>query len=205
MCSNAGKVMSIYDIPSITKIAFNVAITAKNILAGFTATRIWPVNTDVFGESDVIPSQFTDRVLIDTVSEQVLNVNDNSEIRITIPNESVDVRRNENIANREQNLCENPQHSIEPIAFTFKASSDHSSSSNAFSPEVFRPLPKASLRKGKQTYRRKIKSDVLTDSPVRNEILAIEASRKIKKIKTPNSTKKNLKTGLPRFHSFQIP
>lgn len=70
MRSNAGKVMSIYDIPSITKTAYDVAITAKNISAGFAAIRTWPVNRDIFGEADCLPSQVTDCILTTPVPKQ---------------------------------------------------------------------------------------------------------------------------------------
>lgn len=50
-----------------------------------------------------------------------------------------------------------------------------------FSPETLRPLPKAPPRKGNQTNRRKVKSAVLTDTPVKDELAAIEAARTAKK------------------------
>ncbi|CAH3997972.1 unnamed protein product [Pieris brassicae] len=50
-----------------------------------------------------------------------------------------------------------------------------------FSPETLRPLPKAPPRKGHQTNRRKVKSAILTDTPVKDELAAIEAARTVKK------------------------
>lgn len=52
-----------------------------------------------------------------------------------------------------------------------------------FSPESVRPLPKAPPRKNNQPNRRKIKSAVLTDTPTKDEIAAIEANRKSKNVK----------------------
>lgn len=56
-----------------------------------------------------------------------------------------------------------------------------------FSPETLRPLPKAPPRKKNQTNRRKVKSAILTDTPVKNELAAIELARmEKKKVKKPN-------------------
>lgn len=38
--------------------------------AGFAATGTWPVNTDIFGEADFLPSQVTDRILPNPEPEQ---------------------------------------------------------------------------------------------------------------------------------------
>ncbi|CAF4778747.1 unnamed protein product [Pieris macdunnoughi] len=69
-----------------------------------------------------------------------------------------------------------------------------------FSPETLRPLPKAPPRKGHQTNRRKVKSAILTDTPVKDELAAIEAARTLKKkVKKPNfeetKTRKRSKPG----------
>ncbi|CAH1961771.1 unnamed protein product [Acanthoscelides obtectus] len=66
----------------------------------------------------------------------------------------------------------------EHIASTSTARSPLVTISNEFSPEALRPLPKAPPRKGHQRNRRKIRSAVLTDTPIKDEIAAIEASRK---------------------------
>lgn len=198
MRSNAGKVMCIYDIPSITKTAFDVAITAKNISAGFAATGTWPVNTDIFGEDHFLPSHVTDRVLTNLVPEQAL---ENPEKRSATPNISADIPENEDVAVDEYHTApatspsilknvvnepgnnEEPEGSMKPITSTPKVRSPLATTSKVFSPEALRPLPKAPPRKGKYINRRKIKSAVLTDSPVKDEIAAIEANRKVKNVK----------------------
>ncbi|CAF4947813.1 unnamed protein product [Pieris macdunnoughi] len=56
-----------------------------------------------------------------------------------------------------------------------------------FSPETLRPLLKAPPRKGHQTNRRKVKFAIFTDTPVKDELAAIEAARTVKKkVKKPN-------------------
>ncbi|XP_072403230.1 uncharacterized protein [Diabrotica undecimpunctata] len=231
MRSNVGKVMTIYDIPSIAKFSFDVAITAKNMSAGFAATGTWPVNTDIFGEADFLPSQVTDRPnpeveqtvseVVDNPAERTITPNlntgavDNDEARAIIPGTSADqimpsshssvVNNNANELVASTSAAHTTvlnNNAIEPIASTSTAPSLLTTVSNVFSPESVRPLPKAPPRKNSRTNRRKIKSAVLTDTPTKNEIAAIEANRKTKNVKKrvfserenkPKKTKKTLK------------
>lgn len=211
MRSNAGKVMSIYDVPSIAKSAFAVAITAKNISPGFAATGTWPVNTDIFGEADFLRSQVTDRIQTGTILME-----NHGEMSAT-PNITVEIEENADttsggspsiltyneLSNHEPIASTSKAHgpwpaSYEPVASTSKAHSLQpaknepviltsrsplASSSNIFSPEALRPLPKAPPRKRSQPNKRKVKSAVLTNTPIKDEIAAIEASRKVKNVK----------------------
>nr|XP_047124426.1 MFS-type transporter clz9-like [Hydra vulgaris] len=58
---NPGKTVTIYDIPKIVNIAFPKAVSPHNILSGFSATGIYPLNPDVFTENDYCPNYVTDR------------------------------------------------------------------------------------------------------------------------------------------------
>lgn len=59
--SNPGRTLSIYEIASLTKIAFMESFTAKNITSGFEKTGIWPFNRMIFSEDDFLSSFVTDR------------------------------------------------------------------------------------------------------------------------------------------------
>lgn len=70
--------MSTYDVLSIIKTTFNVAIPANNNRTRFVVTGTWPVTTDIFGENDFLFSQVTDRVynnvtktLVDVVEAKI--------------------------------------------------------------------------------------------------------------------------------------
>ena len=58
---NPGKTVTIYDIPKIVNIAFPKAVSPHNILIGFAATGIYPLNPDIFTEIDYCPNYVTDR------------------------------------------------------------------------------------------------------------------------------------------------
>lgn len=53
--------MSIYDIPGIVAIVYPLAATPTNIQSGFRVSGIYPLNRDVFDESEFTPSFVTDR------------------------------------------------------------------------------------------------------------------------------------------------
>lgn len=53
--------MTIYDIPSIITTAMPLALTQRNIQAGFRNTGIFPFNRDLFQEIDFALSFVTDR------------------------------------------------------------------------------------------------------------------------------------------------
>jgi len=54
------------------KTSFEIAITTKNIISGFSACGNWPVNTNIFTEQDFLPSQVTDRPLSNSETDVTL-------------------------------------------------------------------------------------------------------------------------------------
>ncbi|KAJ8879158.1 hypothetical protein PR048_019764 [Dryococelus australis] len=50
--SNSGKKVTIYDIPSLVRQALPNTVTPKNITSGFSVTRIWLFNKDIFINED---------------------------------------------------------------------------------------------------------------------------------------------------------
>lgn len=55
MQSNPGKIMCIYDIPGVIKIAMPQAFTQTNIQTGFIETGIYPFNCNAFPEVEFLP------------------------------------------------------------------------------------------------------------------------------------------------------
>jgi hypothetical protein len=195
MRSNAAKTMTIYDIPGIVKTSVEIAVTGKNITSGFVVTGIWPLNTNIFTEEDFLPSQVTDRPLDNNLQQNTSAViedenNDvlpNSAQRFSETNNPIRATfiDSDNGPTASTSGCA----SEEPIASTSRASQESTASISAesdtakvFSPHVIRPLPKALPRKRTQN-RRKVKSAVLTDTPEKEALEAIEAKRNLKDAK----------------------
>ena len=63
MLCHPGSTITIYDVAALFNEAFVCAFTPKNILSGFSACGIVPLNRNVFTESDFLCSSVTDRPL----------------------------------------------------------------------------------------------------------------------------------------------
>ena len=86
MRMNAGKTMSIYDIPGIVKLALPSSVTPGNIQAGFRCSGIWPVNRHIFGEQDFAPSFVTDR---DVPQPSARDNNSEKQLTASAPNDTL--------------------------------------------------------------------------------------------------------------------
>ncbi|XP_026745200.1 uncharacterized protein LOC113506559 [Trichoplusia ni] len=84
MHNNPGKTMTIYDIPSIVKESLPLALNPTNIMSGFKASGLWPLNADIFQDSDFAPSYVTDRP-DPTQEPDDVNVTDNISLNLENP------------------------------------------------------------------------------------------------------------------------
>ncbi|XP_015910948.1 uncharacterized protein [Parasteatoda tepidariorum] len=156
MIMHPGKPITIYDIPHLVGRSFSKAFTPENIQSGFACTGIWPLNSDIFSESDFLPSNVTDRS-----DPDVMNSSASSK-----PSTSIN------------NL---PPASPYPSTSASVTNLPDSSESTQIlvTPEQLRPFPKAEPRKGRGG-RKRIKSRILTDTPVKTEIEERHNSKNIK-------------------------
>lgn len=105
--------------------------TPKNITSVSTCAYFWIFIQDIFLEEDNLPSEVTNRLLVDT---------DN-------------IFSNNNVSN--------------DIPLTSNLKNQDNKSNVGVSPEELRPYPKAKGQK-KNINRRKIKTEILTNTPVKN-------------------------------------
>lgn len=85
MLTNPGSTLSIYGLARLFGEAYPLAFTPKNILSGFQATGIWPLNRDIFIEEDFLSSYFTDRPIINLRPSDPNESNLTSELTCTEP------------------------------------------------------------------------------------------------------------------------
>ena len=63
MLQNPGKNITIYNMASLMNEAWTRAATPGNIMSGFRASGIWPLNEHIFEDHEFLPSDVTDRLL----------------------------------------------------------------------------------------------------------------------------------------------
>lgn len=188
--NNPGKTLTIYDIPKIVADSLPLAQTSMNIINGFRKTGIFPYNANIFSEDEFSPAFVTDRpdpnnllekdspqqaLMNTTESDPPLSISVNSQCE---PESS----RNENINSKENE--------------TFDPSI-------AFSPETVRPYPKAGPRKACTTNRRKRKSAILTDTPVKDSLEEEQNKAAEKKSKRKVDQKKRKSVSKKVFQSSE--
>lgn len=152
MRNNVGKRMTIYDIPGLVKNALPMALTPKNITAGFACTGIWPFNPDVFSDDDFAPSSVTDRPQAENLPGNTEAKSDGSGAQLAESEPS--------IVSKAVDICQ-PSTSGQNVNSTPQAPQKKS----VFSPEDIRPLPKADFSQPKKPTRQKGKTAILTDTP----------------------------------------
>jgi len=161
MINHPGTPITIYDIAQIVGNAFPSAFTPKNIIVGFKVTGIYPFNPNVFSDDDFLCSYVTDRPEAPEETtlqptEQVVNIPESSS--------ALDVTATQSQL-------------PEPVAST---STNTDKRTITVTPEEISPFPKAPPRKTKGG-RKKAKTRVLTDTPVKEEIRAAVEKKKRKK------------------------
>lgn len=171
--NNAGKTMTIYDIPAIVNTAYPLAMCPTNILNSFRRSGIFPYNRHIFTDSDFAPSYVSDRPC--PIDEPV------------IPAQEGSVQHNGNSTEAaEQAIIVNPLNN-QPRQDLDKAIPG---SSGSFSPHLVKPLPKAGPRKNQLKGRKRRHTAILTDTPEKE---ALEKENNLRKEREHKKKKKIVK------------
>ena len=149
MINHPGRTISIHDIGSLIGDAYPKAFTPSNITSGFRVTGISPYNSDVFGEDEFLPSSVTDRPLA---------------------NEAFSPRHSPGaLPNSSYEDC----HQLSTCASTSSVVANE----KTCTPHELRPFKKAPPRKLGQA-RKRAKSEILTNTPVKERIETEYTARK---------------------------
>ena len=171
---NAGKSMTIHVVPKIVSYAFPKAMTPSNIMSGFKATGIYPFDKNIFQPEHFLSAYSTDRPLEEAVAgtSSTLSCAEIEETNSTKPNQIISKERVDVLQPSTPNIVEQclPEE-------------------RRSSAEQVRPFGKRPPRRESSIKRKKGKSQVFTDTPVKKAIEE-EAIRKNKA--TGKKTKRNL-------------
>jgi len=162
LITNPGRVITIADVPGIFKVAYRVAATEENGVAGFRATGIQPFNSQIFTKAMFAPAATTDRPL-QVVPATPVN---------TTPATPVDA-----IPVTPSSLTEIVDDMDIAIPSCSGVTSTPTSSTSTSWPLV---LPKAAVPRPTQK-RGKLPSMVLTSSPVKAVLLKKKQDKEAKK------------------------
>lgn len=117
---NAGKPATIYDIAELFGKAFPLAFTPSNILNGFAASGLQPLNENILPEHEFLPARVTDRLILEDGHNCV--------------------NRDEPSTSNSTPRHSNPERPVSPV------SSGHPTNTVESSEDI-RPYPKANPRK----------------------------------------------------------
>lgn len=165
MADHPGKVITIYDIAGIINNAF--PIPSANIVNGFRKTGIHPFDETIFKDDDFLPSFVTDRPEVDPIIAQ------GSGPDLLLANKSL--LKEPLISNKPSE--DEYSKGTEPLTDSVAGPSNvlstqlsHLESRFSVSPVQVLPYPKAGQRNTKTKGRKKLKSAIITDTPVKNDI-----------------------------------
>ena len=173
--ANAGKSMTIHVIPSLVSYAFPKAFSTSNIIAGFRSTGIWPFDKSVFPPEAFVSATTTDRPLLDSENRADGQVQISSgSVPISVNHSATDTCHSNDTSTVASEILgveiQSPGHSCDV---------HQSRSLTVTTPEMVRPFGRRSPRKraDKSSKRKKGKSEILTDTPVK---MRIEGERRMK-------------------------
>lgn len=216
MRNNAGKNITIYDIPSIVNSAYPIAMCPKNIINAFKKSGIFPYNRDVFSDIDFSPAYVTDRPIPpdgnnnqgnqllenepQAVNENLQELIPNDYSQQNLPSENSQhpdlnksslqsvFDRNDQPQNKE--YTKNIDNAENPVA---GPSNIDNLQGKTFSPHIVKPLPKAGPRIGSTKGRKRRYTAVLTDTPEKDALEKEQATRCQKKMKQVKQKTKKVK------------
>jgi len=173
MLNHGGKPITIYDLAELAGEAFPKAFTPHNIQNGFRISGCYPINRDIFTDDDFLPSEVTNR-----------------------PDPGGD---NGGDALTSDDPVPGPSHEVD--ASTSSAATIDDEDPANVTVESIRPYPKAPQRKPNTTNRKRAKSSILTDTPVKRAMM----NDLLKKVEKRAKLKKTTKTPSKKHISFSAP
>ena len=192
LLSNPGKTVSIYDLAEISGKAWTKACFPSNVISGFQSAGIHPFQPDKWTDEDFSLAQVTDRPAPQSdagSSAHSIPATSSGPNNVSVPQAT------------------DPVDSVEtepPVADLTNVETPKAGSSEGGTgkptPETVRPLPKAPARKRiNTTGRKKLMSEILTSTPVKERLQKEQNERKEKRrLMAEHAERKVKQTGKKR-------
>ena len=197
--THPSRAITIYEMAELSGVAFNRSMTHTNITAGFEATGIYPLNANIFSESNFLPADVTERPVqqadhpavscpIPSTSTAADPIPSTSTAADPIPSKSTAA---DPIPSKSTAAGLMAPKTTSYVVGIPKASAQQLHTT----PEQILPFPKAAPRQ-KTTKRRKVASAILTTTQEKNKLIKAIAAQgankpkacKIKKVAVPISS-----------------
>lgn len=192
--NNPGKTFDIYGVAGLVGQVYYRAFSTSNIISGFKATGIFPIDPGVFTDDDFLGSFVTDRPLqIDAMSkENVLeSLPSTSETNLPDQPPPQTQENNNSVLGQVEFSQTSSTQSISPSTQVVEALHQNTST---ISPAEIRPYPKAAPRKYNNRGRKPGRTRIITNTPEKEEIRMRHEKKQLKtKAKSTNSQKRNNK------------
>ena len=225
MLENPGKPMTIYDVAGRVGRAFPLAMTPTNIQAGFRVSGNWPFNRDIFTGDEFLSSYVTDRPVPGSVTNNSASTPQISEehgilhsvasqssmspaMTVTVASASPDSAVSAFLPSSLTTVSVTPTTSVASscalplstaasvtVSAANLVSANTTTHSVTVTPDQIKPYPKAGDRKSTQQ-RKRGKSQVLTDTPVKAELERQDLLRKttVKEKARATTSRKHLRS-----------
>lgn len=198
LLNNPRNRITIHEIAGLVGKSYPLAFSTSNILSGFSSTGIFPFDKNIYKDEDFTASNVTDVPMENVTVEDQPRIFQEGTSLATLVQPNVEASL-ENLAipgpSRAFDNLSDVEHSLENIPAQSvlqekgnKSSTESSVQENfagqEMTPEMVKPFPKADPKKKKLTKRQPTKSEVLTDTPVKNRIenATIEKLKKRKRL-----------------------
>ena len=170
MRSHPGQRMTIHNLPGLVSTALIKANTPSNITSGFKKCGIYPFNSNIFEDFEFSPAHTTD-LPHEVNEESAASVSSDAQ---TTPISAAGSEQPSTSAIRRR------------LAFA-----PVQADSEAFSPEIVRPLPKAPDQTGQRKRgRKRLRTAILTDTPEKQAIMERKTKKAVQLPKKPAKTKR---------------
>ena len=176
--SNPNRPITEYMLPEFASKAWISACSPANVLSGFAATGIWPLNSHIFPDDAFAGAEVTERESPqDTEEEEEAAASSSSSQSQEQEAEGPALEANETLPQDQDGLTETPGPS-EPSVTPGPSSDPEPSTSTSLTPSSVRPFPKGPPRP-RQKGRISVKACILTEDEGALQVLREKEQRKI--------------------------